>query len=288
MVANIKVYGLSLLLPIILLASLCRCSSADGEGEIWKVWNFGNSFSQSTLRDGFTCLYERWVRTLFGVKSVEMDFRVRNGADLGVHADAIVSGMYPNNYEPVDLTLGDRVPWVLLQEQSMAPALPASLEWSIYNADILVDYFQQNGVEHVLFIQTWGYMYPKGGSTFPDFLSHSQALLEGYVAIQKETTLSDYPTYVAPCGLAFEKVYLNCVEQGLDPGNSRECAWTLLYNDCTYFAFICYHFSSFLTPQRLVLTQFGAGFHHHFGQSLTLPCAGLSCVPWSCFHRLLE
>ncbi|CAB9502157.1 expressed unknown protein [Seminavis robusta] len=200
------------------------------------IWSFGNSLSaqSGSIVGYFQCFY-RGYASQFGVTRVDTPRYTPGGASFGTHWGHL---LYDDN-KPLFENGGDwrtQHPWVFLQEQSAMPAIPSQLQISIFNLRGLVNYFKNTTVERAMLIQTWGYEFgtSSNGVDFPDMPSHNQALLDGYVQMQQAVHSDEYNVFLAPCGLAWEKTYWNCLDKGIDPMANDTCIFRKLYNDPTH------------------------------------------------------
>lgn len=111
--------------------------------------------------------------------------------------------------------------WVVLQEQSQIPGFPSTqgeYRTSVAAAVSLDDLAEARGAG-TIFLNTWG---RRDGDTqnaerFPDFPTMEAHLEEGYRAYRDATSTDTRPTWVAPAGPAFARVYANVLAEGGDP-----------------------------------------------------------------------
>lgn len=122
--------------------------------------------------------------------------------------------------------------WVVLQEQSQLPGFPqvqGEFRQSLEAAATLDDLAEARGAQ-TLFLLTWGRR--DGDATnaarFPDFPTMQAHLAEGYLAYRDTTSTPQRPTWIAPAGPAFARVYEAEVAAGRDPLAS-ESAFRRLY-----------------------------------------------------------
>ncbi|CAB9502155.1 expressed unknown protein [Seminavis robusta] len=195
------------------------------------IWSFGNSLSSygGSIVGNFRCFYIGYA-TQLGATRVDSPRYTPGGATFGTHWAHL---LYDDNAPAFSNENNARHPWVFLQEQSAIPAIPSQLPVSLFNLRGLISHFSTTNVQEAFLIQTWGYEFGTSdyGLNYPDMPSHNQALLAGYVEMQQAVHSDAYHVYVAPCGLAWEKVYLNCIERGEDPLNNENCAFRRLYQD---------------------------------------------------------
>ncbi|CAB9502154.1 expressed unknown protein [Seminavis robusta] len=195
------------------------------------VWSIGNSLSSygGTIVGSFRCFYQGY-RSQFGITRVDTPRSTPGGATFGLHWAWL---LYDDNTPTFMNENGNIHTWVFLQEQSAIPAVPAQLPVSIFNLRGLIHHFKSTDVERAMLIQTWGYEFgtSSNGVNFPDMPSHNQALLAGYVEMQKAVHSDDYQVGLAPCGLAWEKTYWNCLSRGMDPMTDEDCVFRKLYQD---------------------------------------------------------
>lgn len=124
--------------------------------------------------------------------------------------------------------------WVILQEQSQIPGFPdgqVDVEAS-RAAAVELDALAAGTGADTVFLLTWGRR--DGDSTnpdiFPDFLTMQARLTEGYFAYVDLASADGTPAWVAPAGLAWQRVYEDVVADGGDPGDP-ESAFHGLYVD---------------------------------------------------------
>ena len=160
------------------------------------------------------------------------------GATLATHY------FWMNNGEGGDIPnfAEDRWNWVVIQDQSASPAIPERRFSNNFYANRLVAYPRNNNVR-VMFMMTWGYRY--GFNTRYDFLEMNAALFEGYRQYVAETSREGYQTYMAPCGLVFEKLHRDCLDMGVDV-QGTDCYWNTLYErDGMFFCLVNYYYLFF-------------------------------------------
>jgi hypothetical protein len=220
------------LLPVLVITLTARNVMAQGEQTIWF---FGNSYMDQQGLTGFAqCWYEAYALNAFNISRVETLRHTVGDATLGSHIDYLRE----DPTAPFFLD-GKDYPWVVLQEQSIYPSVPALMEDSIQSARALSFFFLVNQVQDVMFLMTWGRRDGFSGLdvSYPDFPSHNKALLNGYMSIVDETSTASLPRYMAPCGLTFETIYNDCVDRGVNPLNEAECLFPKLYESdgtCTF------------------------------------------------------
>ncbi len=123
--------------------------------------------------------------------------------------------------------------WVVLQDQSQTPGFPQSeLMWmaSRTGAITLHELITAGGGETV-FLLTWG---RRDGDEhnpelYPDFSTMQQRLLDGYLAYIEAVEDDGRPrAWMAPAGLAFQRIHDDLVASGVDP-TEGDTAFTRLY-----------------------------------------------------------
>lgn len=123
--------------------------------------------------------------------------------------------------------------WVVLQEQSQIPGFPTTqgeYRASLEAAVALDDLAEARGAR-VIFLNTWGRRDgdAQNPDRFPDFPTMEGYLEEGYRAYRDASSTEARPTYVAPAGPAFARVYNNVLAAGGDPA-APDSDFTRLYS----------------------------------------------------------
>ena len=123
--------------------------------------------------------------------------------------------------------------WVVLQDQSQTPGFPESeLMWmaSRTGAITLHELITAGGGETV-FLLTWGRRDGDANNPelYPDFSTMQQRLLDGYLAYIEAAEGDGRPrAWLAPAGLAFQRIHDDLVAAGTDP-TAGDTAFTRLY-----------------------------------------------------------
>lgn len=111
--------------------------------------------------------------------------------------------------------------WVFLQEQSQIPGFPegeAELEGSLEAAVALDGYAATTGAR-TMFLMTWGRRDgdPDNAALYPDFPTMQARLADGYLAYAEAASQDGTTAWVAPAGLAWQRIYDDVVAAGEDP-----------------------------------------------------------------------
>lgn len=111
--------------------------------------------------------------------------------------------------------------WVILQEQSQIPGFPegqADIEASVGAAGDLDDIAESTGAQTV-FLLTWGRRAgdPDNDWLYPDFETMQALLTAGYTRYRDTTSTAARPTWIAPAGPAFARVFAEERAAGDDP-----------------------------------------------------------------------
>ncbi|CAB9502151.1 expressed unknown protein [Seminavis robusta] len=193
------------------------------------LWFFGNSYTKNQGMVGMArCFYTLETQRLDPpVLTVHTPAYTPGGATLQNH----IAYLRDDPNAPFFDNPDEIYPWVLLQEQSIYPSIPAYLQDSIRAANDLSFFFWLRPVQDVMFIMTWG---GRGGHidsqvNYPSFLAHNDALFEGYRQMVQTTSTNHVPRYMAPCGLTFATIHNDCVDAGLDPQDPEVCLFARLY-----------------------------------------------------------
>ncbi|CAB9502156.1 expressed unknown protein [Seminavis robusta] len=130
------------------------------------------------------------------------------------------------------------LPWVIIHEQSVIPSVPMYRPGSVAAARGLTHYCRQQrgGGPQIMFMMTWGRRggFKGHGVQYGNFLTHNQAIYEGYLLYIHATSTPDRPTYLAPVGLVFETIYNDCLTQdpeSREPGSYNSLFARLYGND---------------------------------------------------------
>jgi uncharacterized protein (DUF2141 family) len=125
--------------------------------------------------------------------------------------------------------------WVVLQDQSQTPGFPETeLMWmaSRSGAITLHELITAGGGETV-FLLTWGRRDgdAQNPELYPDFSTMQQRLTDGYLAYIEAVEEDGRPrAWLAPAGLAFQRIHDDLVAAGEDP-TVGDTAFTRLYTD---------------------------------------------------------
>jgi hypothetical protein len=117
--------------------------------------------------------------------------------------------------------------WVILQEQSQIPGFyqipgfpkEVSFKTSEESAAKLNSLIRKIPHAETLFLLTWGRKEydERNPDLYPDFKTMQHRLTHGYKRYVRATSTKSRPTYVAPVGLVFERIYEDIKKAGLDP-----------------------------------------------------------------------
>jgi len=111
--------------------------------------------------------------------------------------------------------------WVILQDQSQIPGFPdgqPDLEASREAAVTLDGYAAGTGAQ-TMFLMTWGRRAgdDQNPDIYPDYETMQGALAAGYLDYVARASEDGTPAWVAPAGLAWQRVYDDVVARGEDP-----------------------------------------------------------------------
>ena len=111
--------------------------------------------------------------------------------------------------------------WVVLQEQSQIPGFPqdqSDFRASRRAAQDLDERVEASGAQTLLLL-TWGRRAGDEANRerFPDFTTMQAALTDGYLAYRDATSTEARPTWIAPAGPAFARVYAATLTAGEEP-----------------------------------------------------------------------
>lgn len=125
-------------------------------------------------------------------------------------------------------------PWVLLQEQSQIPGFPEGQELQRSRAaGERLDYHAGNAGSQTVFLMTWGRRDgdPDNPSIYPDYPTMQAALAAGYATYVEAASEDGTPAFLAPAGLAWQRVYDDLVAAGKDPLDPGSVFYTLYFED---------------------------------------------------------
>jgi hypothetical protein len=111
--------------------------------------------------------------------------------------------------------------WVFLQEQSQIPGFPDGQSDLVQSqaAAVSLDSSATAIGAQTMFVMTWGRR--EGDSQnpelYPDFLTMQAELAEGYSAYVELASADGSPAWLAPAGLAWQRVYQDQLDAGADP-----------------------------------------------------------------------
>jgi hypothetical protein len=110
---------------------------------------------------------------------------------------------------------------VVLQEQSQIPGFPqdqSDFRASRRAAEDLDDRIEASGAQTLLLL-TWGRRAGDEANRerFPDFTTMQAALTDGYLAYRDATSTEARPTWIAPAGPAFARVYAATLADAASP-----------------------------------------------------------------------
>lgn len=111
--------------------------------------------------------------------------------------------------------------WVVLQEQSQIPGFPdgqADVEAS-RDAAVALDALAAGTGGGTLFLMTWGRRDgdPTNPTLYPDFPTMQAHLADGYLRYVALASADGTPAWVAPAGLAWQRVHDDVLAAGADP-----------------------------------------------------------------------
>jgi MYXO-CTERM domain-containing protein len=125
--------------------------------------------------------------------------------------------------------------WVILQDQSQIPGFASDSEYwidSLAGAETLNLLIETAAAETVFFL-TWGRREGDSGNTsrYPDFATMQELLNQGYLHYQSATSTDDRPTWIAPVGPAYARIYADTLALGEDPLDPSALFWGLYSSD---------------------------------------------------------
>lgn len=125
--------------------------------------------------------------------------------------------------------------WVILQEQSQIPGFPdgqADVEAS-RDAAVELDTLAAGTGGETMFLMTWGRRDGDASNPdlYPDFLTMQARLTEGYVTYVDLASADGTPAWIAPAGLAWQRVYEDVLADGGDPTASDSPFFGLYVDD---------------------------------------------------------
>ena len=111
--------------------------------------------------------------------------------------------------------------WVVLQEQSQIPGFPdgqVDVEAS-RDAAVALDALAAGTGGGTLFLMTWGRRDgdPTNPTLYPDYPTMQAHLADGYLRYVALAAADGTPAWVAPAGLAWQRVYDDVLASGADP-----------------------------------------------------------------------
>jgi hypothetical protein len=111
--------------------------------------------------------------------------------------------------------------WVFLQEQSQIPGFPEGQSDLVQSqgAAVSLDTSAAAIGAQTMFVMTWG---RRDGDSqnpelYPDFLTMQAALAEGYASYVNLASADGSTAWLAPAGLAWQRVYQDQLDAGADP-----------------------------------------------------------------------
>jgi hypothetical protein len=147
-------------------------------------------------------------------------------------ADHVVQTQVPGSaWEEALITGSTDWSYVILQEQSQIPGFPHdNPEWalSLSSAKTLDGLVRDNHADTLLLV-TWGRRDgdPGNPEMYPDYPTMQAALVEGYRAYAAELSTDERPVFVAPVGLAWQRIY----DASADPLAHDSLFWRLYADD---------------------------------------------------------
>jgi hypothetical protein len=151
-----------------------------------------------------------------------------------------------------NLALNEANDYVILQDQSQIPSFPtSSTSWRESKAGAI--YLNEriwNSNGNTILFMTWGYKDGDSNNQWrnPDYLTMQLHLRQGYEMYLENITTDSQPAFIAPVGLAFEYIYNNVADTGVDP-SVDSTSFSNLYSsdgshpsiDGTYLAACVFH-----------------------------------------------
>ncbi len=178
-----------------------------------RVLLMGNSYTQANSLDAI--LQRLLANTVPDASGTRL---TSGGLRLSDHANNVLT---PDHHWNTTLNGGTNWDAVVLQDQSQVPGFPTthgSWQASLAGAEVLDDMTEEAGADTVL-MMTWGRR--DGDSTnptmYPNYTVMQHRLEVGYLAYAENLSTPDRPVYVAPAGLAFQRIHDDIVAQGGDP-----------------------------------------------------------------------
>ncbi|MDP7115050.1 MAG: hypothetical protein QGH45_23960, partial [Myxococcota bacterium] len=219
-------------LTVVLLVALA-CSGPAAQAEDARVLMLGNSYVQMGSMD--ERLAPAFADTVPAWDEVFVQRISQGGYTLAQHAMQAdgSNGDTPTRQALVTGPDAGSWDWVVIQDQSQTPGFPQTeLSWmaSRSGAITLHELITAGGGETV-FLLTWGRRDgdAQNATLYPDFSTMQERLLEGYLAYIAAVEADGRPrAWLAPAGLAFQRVHDDVVAAGQDPTDG-DTAFTRLY-----------------------------------------------------------
>ncbi|CAB9524777.1 expressed unknown protein [Seminavis robusta] len=215
----------------LLISTLCLWSSeiivrAQAEGPPTAYFFGDNSLSIFDLPRHFQASYHRAAGN-----KINVERHSPIGATLSTHVNYMLTDPSAPDFHD-----GNNYRWMILQEHGDIPALPTWRANSTVAAQTLHSYAEDALVVRTMFLMTWGRRngFVGNGVEYADFISHNQAMLEGYLQYISATSTPASPTFVAPVGLVFETIYNDCLNANIDP-LSDDCLFSRLFSGDTNY-----------------------------------------------------
>jgi len=203
---------------ILLLASL---ATVPARAEDARILMLGNSYTEQNQLDQRTAtVLASAVPTWSEVYGQRL---ARGGWNLADHAAEADGSQGDTPWRQALVTGPDAGTWdwVFLQDQSQIPGFPQSETYwqeSRDGAVTLAGLIADGGGETV-FLLTWGRLDgdPTNDWLYPDFSTMQERLLDGYLAYAEAVADAGQVAWIAPAGLAFQRVHDDLVAAGEDP-----------------------------------------------------------------------
>jgi MYXO-CTERM domain-containing protein len=126
--------------------------------------------------------------------------------------------------------------WVILQEQSQIPGFPPEASDEVgasRDAAVALDGHAAATGARTMFLMTWGRR--SGDETnpdiYPDFPTMQARLADGYATYVELASVDGTQAWIAPAGLAWERVYDDVAATGTDPATAGTAFWDLYIDD---------------------------------------------------------
>ena len=219
---------------LLILAAAIVATVATAQDQDAFVYFLGTSFYfvNGGIGNQFEGLYQQAIGNTnadvhtdtMAISALPLEFHVAGLSSL------VGSPFYPNLEQN-----SNSYNWILVQENSRVNTLGDDWVANSVQAAMDVHTMAIKGGIQTMFVMSWGYRTGLKPRKQPEigqisYLEHHQMMEDQYFDYYHSTNTPEHPSYLAPVGLVYKTIYMDCKNAGLEP-TADECLFSRLYKE---------------------------------------------------------